>query len=230
MSKLLTRPIGTGTLLTFDCYGTLIDWESGILAGIRAAYPPAADVSNEALLGQFHSVQNKLKTSQYRPYRDLLTEVAATVAETHGWAGGRERAAMIPASIPSWLPFDDTNDALRRLDAAGVSVGILSNIDNDLLTETLKRFEIGFALLGTAQNLQSYKPAEPHFSRGREWAGEYEAWVHVAQSLFHDVVPATALGIPTVWVNRKSEPTPDDAKPIHIASDLASAAEWLLSP
>ena len=106
----LKRPIGRGTLLTFDCYGTLIDWESGILGGIRSAYPQATQIDDETLLGEFHEVQNQLKTSDYRPYRELLTEVSAQVAKTHGWAGGRSRGAMIPASIPNWQPFSDTND------------------------------------------------------------------------------------------------------------------------
>jgi len=240
MSETPSRPIGPGTLLTFDCYGTLIDWESGILAAIRAAYPKTATVADHALLDQFHEVQNELKTSEYRSYRDLLTEVAAQIARIHGREedrerdqdrdreGDRDRTAIIPASIPSWLPFPDTNAALSRLDAAGVALGILSNIDNDLLAETLKHLDTSFSLLGTAQSLRSYKPAAPHFELGREWAGEYDTWLHVAQSLFHDVVPATAQNIPVIWVNRKSQSLPDDARPIHTAPDLTSTVAWLL--
>jgi len=228
MSETPRRPIGAGTLITFDCYGTLIDWETGILAGIRAAYPKAATAPDDGLLDEFHEVQNQLKTSEYRPYRELLTQVAASVAQTHGWAGGQDRAAMIPDSIPAWVPFPDTNAALRRLDTAGVRLGILSNIDNDLLAETLKRLAPSFGLLGTAQNLRSYKPAPPHFALGREWAADHETWIHVAQSLFHDVIPATAQDIPVVWVNRKSQQLPADARPAHTAPDLASAVAWLL--
>ncbi|MXW68196.1 MAG: haloacid dehalogenase [Gemmatimonadales bacterium] len=219
---------GRGTLLTFDCYGTLIDWEGGILAALRVAYAEAAAVEDERLLGEFHAAQNRLKTSEYRPYRQLLTETSVEVARANGWDTADEVAGGVPASIPSWRPFPDTNPALSRLAAAGVTLGILSNIDDDLLVGTLKRFEVEFGLLGTAQRLRSYKPAAPHFERGREWAAGFDRWLHVAQSLFHDVVPATSLRVPVLWVNRKSESRPDDADPVHIAPDLAAAAAWLL--
>jgi len=219
---------GRGTLLTFDCYGTLIDWEGGILAALRAAYPEAAAVEDERLLGEFHAAQNRLKTSEYRPYRQLLTETAVEVARANGWDTADAPAAGVPASIPSWRPFPGTNPALSRLAAAGVTLGILSNIADALLAGTLKHFEVEFGLLGTAQRLRSYKPAAPHFERGREWAAGFDRWLHVAQSLFHDVVPATSLGVPVLWVNRKDEPRPDHADPVHIAPDLAAAAAWLL--
>ncbi|MDE2879397.1 hypothetical protein [Candidatus Palauibacter soopunensis] len=219
---------GRGTLLTFDCYGTLIDWEGGILAALRAAHAEAAVVADGQLLGEFHAAQNRLKTSEYRPYRQLLTETALEVARANGWDTSDQLAAGVPASIPSWRPFTDTNPALVRLAAAGVTLGILSNIDDDLLAGTLKHFEVEFDLLGTAQRLRSYKPAAPHFERGREWAAGFDQWLHVAQSLFHDVVAATALGVPVLWVNRKNEPRPDDADPVHVAPDLAAAAAWFL--
>ncbi len=219
---------GAGTLLTFDCYGTLIDWEGGILAALRTAYAEAAAVDDELLLGKFHAAQNRLKTSEYRPYRQLLTETAREVARVNGWDTSEEPAAGVPASIPSWRPFPDTNPALLRLANGGVTLGILSNIDDDLLAGTLKHFDVEFGLIGTAQRLRSYKPAAPHFERGREWAAGFDRWLHVAQSLFHDVVPATSLGIPVLWVNRKAEPRPDDADPVHITPDLAAAATWLL--
>ncbi|WP_420441311.1 HAD family hydrolase [Candidatus Palauibacter sp.] len=221
---------GRGTLLTFDCYGTLIDWEAGILAALRAAYAEAAAVEDEALLGEFHAAQNRLKTSEYRPYRQLLTETSTEVARANGWDPSDASAAGVPASIPSWQPFRDTNPALSRLAEAGVTLGILSNIDDDLLAATLKHFEVEFGRLGTAQRLRSYKPAAPHFERGREWAAGFDRWLHVAQSLFHDVVPATSLRVPVLWVNRKGEPRPDAADPVHVAPDLAAAAAWLLPP
>ncbi|WP_419164450.1 haloacid dehalogenase [Candidatus Palauibacter sp.] len=219
---------GPGTLLTFDCYGTLIDWEAGILAALRAAYPGAAAVEDEALLGEFHAAQNRLKTSDYRPYRQLVSETSAEVARSNGWDSSLDCAAAVPASIPSWRPFRDTNAALSRLVSAGVTLGILSNIDNDLLAGTLEHFEVEFPLVGTAQNLRSYKPAPPHFERGREWSAGFDRWLHVAQSLFHDVIPATAFGVPVLWVNRKTEPPQDEVDPVHVAPDLAAAAAWLL--
>ncbi len=220
---------GTGTLLTFDCYGTLIDWESGILAALRNAYPDATGIGDEALLAEFHAAQNRLKTSTYRTYRTLLTETAEEVALTRGWPSDRERAASIPASIPEWQPFPDTNAALERLAQAHTVLGILSNIDNDLISSSLTHFTVEFPLVGTAQNLRSYKPASVHFEAGRRWAKDFDRWVHVAQSLYHDIEPTTELGIPALWVNRKDEPVPKTIQPIHVATDLATAVTWLLS-
>ena len=219
---------GQGTLLTFDCYGTLIDWEEGILAGLREAYPEADDAEDAVLMHDFHSAQNRLKTSEYRPYRQLLAETAELVAQSNGWRAPPGRSCMVPDSVPAWQPFPDTNAALSKLDGAGVTLGILSNIDNDLLAGTLERFGVAFGRIATAQDLKSYKPAASHFERGRAWARTHDAWVHVAQSLFHDVVPAAKLGIPVLWVNRKAEALPEDVAPVHISADLAGAVKWLL--
>lgn len=221
-------------LLTFDCYGTLIDWETGILEALRAAYPESAALPDEALGNEFHAVQNRLKTDVYRSYRSLLAEVASELAAAHGWDPGVDAAAGVPASVPSWRPFDDTNRALTRLRGAGHHLGILSNIDDDLLAGTLAHFDVTFDHLGTAQQLESYKPASAHFALGAAWAGsgtdpDRGEWLHVAQSLFHDIVPATRLGLRSVWVNRHAERLPPEAAPVHVAPDLDAAVEWILT-
>jgi len=219
-------------LLTFDCYGTLIDWETGILRALREAWPESAALDDRALLDEFHEIQNRLKTDAYRRYRALLTEVSVAVAREHGWDDSEARAATIPASIPEWRPFDDTNSALGRLRDAGATLGILSNIDDDLLAGTLRRFDVAFDRLGTAERLHSYKPATPHFELGLAWAREdadgEAGWLHIAQSLFHDIEPATRLGLRAVWVNRRGEELPTSARPLHTAHDLAAAVDWIL--
>ena len=218
------------TLLTFDCYGTLIDWEAGILSALQDAYPLAREVDEETLLQDFHSSQNAIKSSEYRKYRQLLMEVSMHVAKQNGWDQRIDRAEIVPKSIPTWLPFPDTNVALNQLADAGVTLGILSNIDNDLLAGTLEHFHVSFPFIATAEDLLSYKPASAHFVRGREWATEHQTWIHVAQSLFHDVEPASEMGIPVVWVNRKAEVLPSTAHPMHVVSNLAKFVEWFLSP
>jgi 2-haloalkanoic acid dehalogenase type II len=216
-------------LLTFDCYGTLIDWNRGIAGAVRAACPEAAGLSNEALLGSFYAIQDGLKTSEYRPYRQLLTEVTLELARRNGWTISQESARQVPASIPDWTPFDDTNEALARLASAGFRLGILSNIDDDLLSGTLRHFDVAFDLLVTAQSLRSYKPARAHFDRAlEEVGGERDRLLHLAQSLFHDVRPATQLGLDVVWVNRASEPHPADVEPLVVTPDLSSAVDWVL--
>ena len=221
-------------LLTFDCYGTLIDWETGILEALRAAYPESAALPDDVLGNEFHAVQNRLKTDAYRSYRSLLAEVAAELAVDHGWDPGVDAAAGVPASVPSWRPFDDTNRGLTRLRDAGHRLGILSNIDDDLLAGTLDHFDVAFDHLGTAQQLESYKPASAHFKLGARWAGsgghpDRGGWLHVAQSLFHDIIPATRMGLHSVWVNRRAEPLPSEAAPVHEAADLDAAVDWILA-
>ena len=218
-------------LLTFDCYGTLIDWENGILEALRSAYPESRGVDDERLSAEFHAIQNRLKTGgRYRTYRSLLTEVAGELAAGRGWDASPHVAASVPESLPGWRPFPDTGDALRRLAAAGATLGILSNVDDDLLSGTLEHFPVRFDRLGTAERLRSYKPAPAHFELGAAWARESGGpWLHVAQSLFHDVVPATRLGIRTVWVNRRLEDVTPGAEPAYVARDLGDAADWVLA-
>lgn len=209
--------------------------------------PECASVAPAALLAEFHAIQNELKTDEYRPYRRLLTEVALELAERRGWDLDAERAAGIPAGIPEWAPFPDTNPALARLHAAGIRLGILSNIDDDLIQGTLARFDVPFECVVTAESLGSYKPAVAHFEAGRRWVEREGAaegsvpesvpdpppsrspvWLHVAQSLFHDIEPATTLGLSTVWVNRKNEVRSPGAWPLRIADDLSEAVDWIL--
>jgi FMN phosphatase YigB (HAD superfamily) len=112
-----------------------------------------------------------------------------------GWAIEPRRARFLPESLPGWRVFDDTNAALRRLRDAGCRLGILSNVDDDLLGATMRQFDIEVELVVTAQQVGSYKPAQAHFVTARETIGE-DRWLHAAQSWFHDIVPATRLGIP----------------------------------
>lgn len=238
--RLLSGP----RFLTFDCYGTLIDWDAGILSAFRSACPASESVDPGTLLAEFHAIQNELKTDAYRPYRRLLAEAAVELARRRDWDLTADDARRIPASIPDWKPFPDTNAALARLHAAGIRLGILSNIDDDLLDGTLAHFDVSFECLVTAERLASYKPAPAHFEAGRRWVereredgdsglpgpspGRSPVWFHVAQSLFHDIEPATALGLSTVWVNRRDEVRSPGAWPVHIASDLDGAVDWLL--
>lgn len=224
-----SRPSAIG-LVTFDCYGTLVDWETGILNALREGYPGAREMADDALLREFHASQNALKMGSYRAYRGLLAEAARRLAAGRDWPEDPERAAGVAASLPSWRPFPDTNPALERLGRAGVRIGILSNIDDDLLSATLEQLAVDFDYLGTAERLRSYKPARPHFDLGRGWADASPgAWIHVAQSLFHDIEPATALRIPAVWVNRKGERPSQAARPLHETADVATAVDWILA-
>jgi len=191
-------------IVTFDCYGTLIDWVTGIReAFARAAAENGITVSTEDVIRLYGEIE-PIVERDYRSYRDVLTETAGRTAHALGWRLDYERALFLAASLPSWQPFADTNPALERMRAAGIRLGILSNIDDDLLAATRKHFTVDFDLIITAQQLRSYKPGHAHFLAARERIGNAK-WLHAAQSNFHDVIPCNALGIASAWINRRGE-------------------------
>jgi 2-haloacid dehalogenase/putative hydrolase of the HAD superfamily len=143
-----------------------------------------------------------------------------------GWALPESRAGFLAESLPSWRPFSDTNPALERLARAGFQLGILSNVDDDLLTGTRRHFTVPFDLIVTAQQVRSYKPADPHFVAARGRIGATR-WLHAAQSHFHDVVPCRRLGIPVAWVNRKNQARLEGQRPDRELRTLTDLADWL---
>ena len=216
-------------IITFDCYGTLVDWQAGIGAAfMEAAAEDGVRLAREEILAAHAEIEPRVQAEGFRTYRDVLTETARRMALGFGWAIDHPKARFLAESLPAWKIFEDTNAALQRLRDAGCRLGILSNVDDDLLCATMHQFDCGFELIITAQQVRSYKPAETHFLTARETIGE-DRWLHAAQSWFHDVVPATRLGIPTAWINRNRETMPGDAKPEHELIDLAGLAERLCS-
>ena len=193
---------------TFDCYGTLIDWERGIeavvrpwLAALGSPVPPALVVTAFALI--------QAKYQQLRPalpYPEVLRRTWTEIEQTFGWDGDEARADAFAASVPRWQPFPDTVASLTVL-GRGRALAILSNVDNASLRRTLELLDTPFAFTVTAEDVGAYKPAFPHFERMIEtFAGMGIARgeiLHVAQSKHHDVDPGRRLGLATVWVNRR---------------------------
>jgi 2-haloalkanoic acid dehalogenase type II len=214
-------------VVTFDCYGTLIDWEGGIsTAFASAAAAETRQLDRTQMLRAYAEIEPSVEAALYRRYRDVLTETAQQVAERLGWPLSRERAHFLADSLPSWQPFADTNAALERLVAAGYSLGILSNIDDDLLAGTRRHFTVTFDLIVTAQQVGSYKPAHGHFIEARRRLGD-QRWLHAAQSYFHDVAPARTLGIPSAWINRKHDTASDGGQANREFHTLTELADWL---
>lgn len=214
-------------IITFDCYGTLIDWESGIGGWFeKAAAADRVAVAPSDALAAYAEIEPEVEAESYRSYREVLAATALRVARRFDWPLLPESARTLAESLPSWEPFPDTNPALERLVARGHRLGILSNVDDDLLSSTLSRLTVPFTLLVTAQQVRSYKPAPSHFEKARERIGKLR-WLHAAQSHFHDVVPARKLGIPVAWINRKAEaPRPDIAPDLEVKT-LAGLADRL---
>ena len=156
-------------VITFDCYGTLIDWEGGISgAFLETAAEEGVKLEREAVLRAYEEIEPIVEAETYRSYRGVLGETALRIAERFGWHINTDRASFLAESLPRWRPFADTNPALERLASAGVKFGILSNVDDDLLAGTLKHFTVDFDLLVTAQKVRSYKPGFEHFHEARK--------------------------------------------------------------
>jgi len=213
-------------VITFDCYGTLIDWDAGIRAAFaRTIEETGAGLDPRRVLEVYEEVEAEVEAERYRRYREVLTETTRRIAGRLGWALPEARAGFLAESLPGWIPFPDTNAALERLFKAGYRLGILSNVDDDLLAGTRRHFTVPFEPIVTAQQVGSYKPAAGHFATARARLGDAR-WLHAAQSHFHDVTPARRHGVASAWINRKhlgrGGPRPD--RELHSLTELA---DWL---
>jgi 2-haloalkanoic acid dehalogenase type II len=214
-------------LITFDCYGTLIDWEAGITTAFHSeAAKDGIELRPNQVIEAYAAHEAAVESEPYRSYRDVLGETARRVAQTLKWELPPERIGFLAASLPDWKPFPDTNPALERL-ARRFKLGILSNIDDDLLSATLRHFTVHFDLVVTAQQVKSYKPGLAHFKEAQARSDD-KRLLHAAQSYFHDVVPAGKLNIPVVWVNRKGTAIePGGQLPTYEVHDLTELADLL---
>lgn len=193
------------TCLTFDCYGTLVDWETGILVALRPLLGSrGVSVSDTEVLQSFAQFEAQAEQGEYRTYREILREVVRAFGRKHGFIPSSDELDSLPESVKHWKPFPDTVPALRAL-GQKYRLAIISNVDDDLFARTARLLEVPFAEVITAQQARSYKPSLNNFRLALKRIGlPKEQILHVAQSLYHDVVPAKALGIATVWVNRRA--------------------------
>ncbi len=214
-------------IITFDCYGTLIDWDLGITRAMNdIADSIGARIQREDVIRAYHEAEPEIQASEYRSYADVLRDTAIKTGQVLGFQIDEKTADRLAKSLPGWPPFADTNPALEELKRDGYQLGILSNIDNDLLAGTLTHFCVEFDFFVTAEQVRSYKPGFAHFLRAREQLAGAN-WLHAAQSFFHDVRPAAELGIPVVWVNRKQEEGDGDVEWIGEVPTLLDFVDWL---
>lgn len=193
------------TAISFDCYGTLIDWESGILPVLRTVLANHGQSLPDAVILELHGeFEAKAETGPYLSYREVLEAVVRAFADRFHFAATSAEIRSLHESVRTWLPFPDTVPALRELQKR-YKLAVISNIDDDLFAETRKHLEVKFDAVITAQQAGSYKPSHNNFQMAvRALAISPNRLLHAAQSVFHDVVPARSLGISTVWVNRRS--------------------------
>ena len=212
--------------LTFDCYGTLIDWRSGIEAGLRSAFGELG-LGGQELLNAYVEAE-KRQESTYMKYREVLVRTALSMAGSLGVSVSRGAAERFAASVPSWPAFPDTGRFLREIGSRGYKRYILSNVDNDLLEGTIRKNNLEVDGYVTAEEVGSYKPNPGHWKEFMLRTGaKKEEVLHVAQSVFHDIIPTQQMKISGAWVNRYHEALPPDAFPLMISDSLKSLGELL---
>jgi 2-haloacid dehalogenase len=197
---------------TFDCYGTLIDWERGIRDTLSDLWP---DADSNELLARFHEIEPKHQAGSFLPYREVLARALDGIAEAEGLELRPLDREVLAESLPTWPPFPEVRGSLEEIVSSRWRWAILSNTDPDLLAQSIMSIGVQPDFVVTAHDAGSYKPAHGHWEVFRERSGaDPSRHVHVAASLFHDVAPAAELGTPAVWINRLAE-----------KSDLPRAAE-----
>lgn len=217
--------------LTFDCYGTLIDWETGILAGLRTILEPrGVTVDDEALLEAFARHEAALEAGPYRRYRDVLAGAARGVSAELAVEPSDAEVDRFADTVGDWPAFPDTPAALARL-AGRYRLGVITNCDDDLFAASNRRLGVTFDWIVTAEQARSYKPDPHNFELALARIGlPRERILHVAQSLYHDHVPARRLGLATAWIDRRRDKPgfgatpPAEATPDLVAPDMATFA------
>jgi len=199
---------------TFDCYGTLIDWEGGVADALLPLL--AGDVDRGALAREYIETEARFEGGRYLRYREVLDQAGRALLLSHGI----DRPSPLPASLPGWRAFPEVPAALRALQTAGRRIAILSNVDRDLIATSIPKLGIAPDLVVTAEDVGSYKPAAGHWKRFVELTGGSVAdTVHVGASQYHDMLPAAALGYRTVFIDRHGEPLL--SSPTRVLQDLS---------
>jgi 2-haloacid dehalogenase len=214
--------------VTFDCYGTLIDWETGAYDAYRAeAERDGFTVDREAMMPLFLSIQRQIQSGSYELYAEVLRRTAVRSASELGWDLEPSRSGFLPASVPRWPPFRETNAQLERF-GKKFEIGVLSNIDDKLLGATRRHFRVDFDLVVTAQQVRSYKPDPAHFKECARRIGGKRGWVHVASGYDTDVAPCLKDKVPVIWVNRHGQKLEQgQKKPTEEVRNLREAAKLL---
>jgi 2-haloacid dehalogenase len=190
--------------LTFDCFGTLIDWRHGIRTTGELLFPGRGADFLESYIAAEAEVETE---GSFRRYRAVLTETVRRVAQRLSLDLKPDDATALVSTIPYWPPFADVGPALGALRREGWKFALLTNCDRDIIALTQRRLPASFDAVVTAEDVAAYKPSPAHFLLFKSTFGASAgAWIHVAQSYYHDIRPANELGIRRIWVNRQGEP------------------------
>jgi 2-haloacid dehalogenase len=215
------------TMVTTDCYGTLIDWEKGITDAFeKEADRDGLTLDMNALLPRFFEVQAQIMSGSYELYAEVLRRAAVTVAEEIDWTIEPSRAQFLPDSVAYWQPFREVNAATDRI-RERYEVGIVSNVDDKLLGISRRHLRTELDLVVTAQQVRSYKPDNTHFRECARRIGGKKGWVHIAAGYDSDIAPCLKMNVPVIWVNRHGEKLDGRKAPDATVKNLREAAAKL---
>ena len=213
--------------VTTDCYGTLIDWEKGLLESFRKeAQRDSISLDEQAFLARFMEVQAEIMSGSYELYAEVLRRAVVKVAGEIGWELEPSRAQFAPDAVSRWQPFREANAAMDRL-GNRYDVGIVSNIDDKLLGVSRRHLRTQLDIVVTAQQVRSYKPDEAHFKECARRLGSKKGWVHIGSGYDTDIAPLVKMKVPVIWVNRHGEKLEGRAKPTAEVKTFRDAAARL---
>ena len=214
--------------VTFDVYGTLIDWEKGVVEAFeKEAQRDGFTIDRDELVALFHEISREVEGGSYELYAEVLRRTAIEIASRLDWPLEPSRSNFLPNSVHRWPAFRESNAQLKKF-VKSFQTGLISNIDDKLLGQTRRHIPHDFDLVVTAQQVRSYKPDPAHFKEFARRIGGKKGWVHVASSLYHDVDPCLKEKVPIVWVNRTGEELEAGRKkPDAEVKNLAEAFELL---
>ena len=209
---------------TFDCYGTLIDWNGGIRRELARVF---GDDEAGGLLQRYHRIEPELEHDGKLTYREVLTQALERIAEEEDVALSAEDRDALARSLPSWEPFPEVRESLEETRGRGWKLAILSNTDPDFIEASKRQLGVTFEETVVASEIGSYKPAHTHWEEFfRRTGADRRGHVHVAASLFHDIAPANELGLRCAWINRLEEHA-EDPRPDRELPDLRGLADTL---
>jgi 2-haloacid dehalogenase len=225
--RLMALPSGI-KWITFDVYGTLIDWETGVADAFeKEASRDGFTIDRDEVIRHFHEVSREVEGGSYELYAEVLRRTALEVAKRIEWPLEPSRSGFLPDSVQRWPPFKETLTQLNKVQKK-FNIGLISNIDDKLLGQTRRHIPLDYDLVVTAQQVRSYKPDPAHFKEAARRIGGKKGWLHVASSYYHDVEPCLKEKVPVIWVNRKKEPLESgQKKPTEETKTLLEAAKLL---
>jgi 2-haloacid dehalogenase len=194
------------THMSFDVYGTLIDWESGIVQALRPILESHGfQWNHDTILDAFAKYETLAQQPPYSTYRDVLAEVLHRIGDEHGFRPTTDDLLAFSSSVPDWPAFADSAESLAEL-KKHFKLAVITNCDDSLFEESNRNLGVVFDIIVTAEQAREYKPGLKPFHLTLEQVGEDPGnLIHVAQSMYHDHAPAKSLGLTTVWINRRHD-------------------------